>query len=575
MRIYILIFLLLIPFFSFSQKRDYKSYDKAAKYYFQGGKNDKAKELLYKILDETPDWKNANLLLSNIYEEESNIEEAEIFMLNAYHVKGNNIYYNEDFIKGFEKVIELLYTNGRYEKTLYYADSLVAIDTSFKEKEILIEKDLKSQAYHITIDEIIRNCNFSIDAIKNPMQINPMNMGKNINSNFKEYSPLITHDNSTFYVTRILEEYDKKLRKKEFNEDVFYATKYNNGEWSVMLPLEGINTESNEGALAISADGSMIAFGSNFANHFHTDLYVCFVKNNVWSRAYNLGKHINSGSKDTQPCFSPDGKFLYFVSSRPGGVGGLDIWRSEIIYEDEKIRFLEPDNLGEPINTKRNEMSPFIHANNLNLYFASKGHEGMGGFDIYVSKRENVDSDWNAPINLGYPINTYKTENSMFVSSDGKTAYYVSDHDGYGKEDIFYFQLPEEIQINPINDLELEIISTKKGAEVVLNNVEFLNNSYELLEDSYSELNKLVSYLIKTPEISILIEGHTDNIGSKEDNMILSKKRAKSVYYYLINSGIDNKRLDYKGYGEVVPIADNNTSKGRALNRRTSFRIIQ
>jgi len=496
-------------------------------------------------------------------------------MLNAYHVKGNNIYYNEDFIKGFEKVIELLYTNGRYEKTLYYADSLVAIDTSFKEKEILIEKDLKSQAYHITIDEIIRNCNFSIDAIKNPMQINPMNMGKNINSNFKEYSPLITHDNSTFYVTRILEEYDKKLRKKEFNEDVFYATKYNNGEWSVMLPLEGINTESNEGALAISADGSMIAFGSNFANHFHTDLYVCFVKNNVWSRAYNLGKHINSGSKDTQPCFSPDGKFLYFVSSRPGGVGGLDIWRSEIIYEDDKIRFLEPDNLGEPINTKRNEMSPFIHANNLNLYFASKGHEGMGGFDIYVSKRENVDSDWNAPINLGYPINTYKTENSMFVSSDGKTAYYVSDHDGYGKEDIFYFQLPEEIQINPINDLELEIISTKKGAEVVLNNVEFLNNSYELLEDSYSELNKLVSYLIKTPEISILIEGHTDNIGSKEDNMILSKKRAKSVYYYLINSGIDNKRLDYKGYGEVVPIADNNTSKGRALNRRTSFRIIQ
>ena len=136
MRIYILIFLLLIPVFSFSQKRDYKSYDKAVKYYFQGGKNDKAKQLLYKILDETPEWRNANLLLSNIYEEESNIEEAEFYMLNAYHLKINNLYYNEDLIKGFEKVIELLYTNGRYERVLYYAESLVAIDTSIKEKEI-------------------------------------------------------------------------------------------------------------------------------------------------------------------------------------------------------------------------------------------------------------------------------------------------------------------------------------------------------------------------------------------------------------------------------------------------------
>ena len=90
MRIYTLIFLLLIPFLLFSQKRDYKSYDKAAKYYFQGGKNDKAKQLLYKILDETPDWRNANLLLSNIYEEESNIKDAEFYMLNAY---------NEDFTK--------------------------------------------------------------------------------------------------------------------------------------------------------------------------------------------------------------------------------------------------------------------------------------------------------------------------------------------------------------------------------------------------------------------------------------------------------------------------------------------
>ena len=566
MRIYTLIFLLLIPFLLFPQKRDYKSYDKAAKYYFQGGKNDKAKQLLYKILDETPDWRNANLLLSNIYEEESNIEDAEFYMLNAY---------NEDFIEGFEKVIELLYTNGRYERVLYYADSLVSIDNFLKDEEIFIEKDLKSQSYYITIEEIIRNCNFSIDAINNPMQFNPINMGENINSQFKEYSPLITHDNSTFYVTRILEQYNKKSREKEFNEDVFFAKQDNGGEWIRMAPLENVNTKSNEGALAISADGSMIAFGSNFANNFHTDLYVSFVKDNIWSRPYNLGKHVNSGYKDTQPCFSPDGRFLYFVSSRAGGVGGLDIWRTEIVYEDKKIRFLDPENLGEPINTKRNEMSPFIHANNLTLYFASKGHEGMGDFDIYFSKRDDVDSDWGIPNNLGYPINTHKTENSMFVSSDGKTAYYVSDHSGYGKEDIFYFQLPEEIQINAINDLELEIISTKKGSEVVLNNVEFLNNSYELLKESYSELDKLADYLIKTPALSILIEGHTDNIGSMQDNMILSQKRAKTVYYYLINYGIDKKRLDYKGYGEVSPIADNNTNQGRSLNRRTSFRVIE
>ena len=285
-------------------------------------------------------------------------------------------------------------------------------------------------------------------------------------------------------------------------------------------------------------------------------------------KTYNAGSIINSKDWDSQGCFSPDGKYLYFVSDRKGGYGGKDIWRSEITEEG----FLIPENLGSSINTKHDEMSPFLHPDNLTFYFASDGQIGFGDYDLFVSRRNNATNDWGSPKNMGYPINTFNTENSLIVANNGKTAYYTSDQSGFGKEDIFQFELPENLQAEPLDDLEMDIITQKVGEEVILKNVSFASNSYALEESSFVELEKLISYLKKNPGVKIEIQGHTDDVGNEINNQILSNQRAKAVYDYLIIK-VKNK-LSYTGYGESKPLVSNESENGRGLNRRTSF-IIQ
>ena len=297
------------------------------------------------------------------------------------------------------------------------------------------------------------------------------------------------------------------------------------------------------------------------------DLYLML--NNT---TYNAGGIINSEYWESQGCFSPDGKYLYFVSNRPGGFGGKDIWRSEI----SKKGFLPAVNLGETINTQYNEMSPFIHPDNLTFYFASDGQIGFGDYDLFVSRRSSTIDDWGSPKNMGYPINTHNIENSLIVAANGKTAYYASDISGFGKEDIFQFELPENLQAEELVDLEIDIITRKKGEEIVLKNVQFDYNSYALKTSSFTELHKLIAYLHKNKSLKIRIEGHTDSIGNSQENKLLSENRAKSVYDYLLSKGVIPSQLEsYIGYGENKPISNNNTEKGRALNRRTSFRIIR
>jgi outer membrane protein OmpA-like peptidoglycan-associated protein len=279
---------------------------------------------------------------------------------------------------------------------------------------------------------------------------------------------------------------------------------------------------------------------------------------------YNAGKSINTKYWESQGCFSPDGKYLYFVSNRPGGFGGKDIWRSEITQKG----FLPAVNLGDTINTKYDEMSPFVHPDNLTFYFSSDGQTGFGDYDLFVSRRSNTAQEWELPKNMGFPINTHNTENSLIVAANGKTAYYASDASGFGKEDIFQFELPENLQAEPLAELEMDIITQKAGEEVILKNVSFASNSYALEQSSFAELDKLIAYLKKNPNLQIEIQGHTDDIGSEIDNLILSQERAKVVFEYL--SAKLNNKLTYKGFGESQPLG-----LDKEKNRRTSFVIFQ
>ena len=534
MRIFFLI-LFLLPAISFAQKKDYKNYDKAVAY-FHDGKVEKAKKLTEKILVKNSDWTKPNLLMASIYADLGAIEESARYMLYVYDEK------TPADVMGIEQIAKLYYSNGYYENALYYFKAAQQLNA-----DVLARKTAL----------FIKNCIFSMDAIRQPVAFNPENLGANINTEMEEYLPALSIDGNTLVFT-------KRIAEKGYvpQEDFYISTRNEQGSWQEAIPYSGtINTDRNEGAFSFSADKEIVVYTAcnRDDGQGRCDLYLML--NNT---THNAGKIINTKHWESQGCFSPDGKYMYFVSNRPGGYGGKDIWRSEITQKG----FLPAENLGDTINTQYDEMSPFVHPDNLTFYFASDGHTGFGDYDLFVSRRSNTAKEWGFPNNMGYPINTHNTENSLIVAANGKTAYYASDVSGFGKEDIFQFELPENLQAEPLADLEMDIITQKAGEEVILKNVSFASNSYALEQSSFAELDKLIAYLKKNPNLQIEIQGHTDDVGSEIDNLILSQERAKVVFEYL--SAKLNNKLTYKGFGESQPLGEN-----REKNRRTSFIIFQ
>jgi outer membrane protein OmpA-like peptidoglycan-associated protein len=201
------------------------------------------------------------------------------------------------------------------------------------------------------------------------------------------------------------------------------------------------------------------------------DLYVSRRRGNLWSEPLNLGERVNSSAWDSQPCLSADGRTLYFVSTRKGGFGGSDIWRTTI---GENGDWEIPVNLGDTINTPSNEMAPFIHQDGRTLYFSSSGHPGMGGADLFIS-RMNPSGAWSKPTNLGYPVNTKNDEINLVINTGGDAAYISSAKEGgFGNTDIYRFELPAEVRP--------AIVSYVKGKVYDRNDLHPLAASFELID---------------------------------------------------------------------------------------------
>ena len=297
----------------------------------------------------------------------------------------------------------------------------------------------KDQEMVLKADKYIQDCNFAIIAIKTPEKYDPINLGSAINTKDREYLPTLTADGSTLIFSRTV----------EGNED-FYVSRKVNKEWKTAIPLsDKINTRFNEGAQSISPDGMYLFFtGCNRPDGLGScDLYVSHKNGNNWDAPFNLGAVVNSSSWDSQPAVSPDGNTLYFVSNRPGGTGGYDIWKTTLNSEGE---WSKPENLGPGINTIYDENTPFVHPDGKTLYFSSNGWPGMGSTDIFYS-RAQTDGKWGKPTNIGYPINTFNEESGLMVSPDGTEGYFSSIlKGGLGDMDIYRFKLPEAAKPLPI-----------------------------------------------------------------------------------------------------------------------------
>jgi outer membrane protein OmpA-like peptidoglycan-associated protein/Tol biopolymer transport system component len=342
----------------------------------------------------------------------------------------------------YEKAIAMdtAYTAGY---TLPYAINLAG-SGEFEKALQVVNKLLQKPALHPTTKKAAeyrqKTFQFAAEYAKTKGGKNyvfsPQNLGDAVNSPESEYFPSMPIDGKLLVFTR---------RLNNFNED-FFASEKNGSSWDKSIRLPGqINTPQNEGAQNISQDGNWLVFtGCNRPDgQGSCDIYISYKTPEGWSPAFNLGGRVNSDQWESQPCLSPDKRDLYFTSRRQGGLGGSDIYVSHLLPSG---KWSEPENLGPGINTAGDESTPFIHADNQTLFFASNGLPGYGGEDLFVM-RKGADGEWGKPENLGYPINTIDHEGSLFIAADGKTAYYASDRsDSKGGLDIYAFELREDVR---------------------------------------------------------------------------------------------------------------------------------
>jgi len=498
----------------------------------------------------------------------------------------------------FEQAVEKSIV-GQYEEAITLLHKAIKIDPTYAEAYLLLgNQHLQLQEYtkarecyqhcldlHPTSSrweqeahDGIRTAEWRQHAIEHPVPFRPVNLGANVNTAADEYMPALTADYRTLVFTRRVPRRTTTRRDLPQEED-FYISLYDTMEldWGPAERMpEPLNSNANEGAQTLSHDGRIVIFTACGRSNEPTgcDLYMSVRQGDRWGRPRNLGAPVNSTYWESFPSLSIDGYTLYFASNRRGGYGGTDIWCCTL----EEGRWSEPRNLGPAINTAGNETSPYIHFDDRTLYFSSDGHLGMGGADLYVAKRQS-DSSWGEVTNLGYPINTAGDEASLIVAPDGRTALFASDrYGGYGQQDLYSFVMPAPTRpeaitfIDPIRQAE-NLLTL--GDTVTLRNIFFETASATLVETSLAELERLAEALQRHPTLHLEVGGHTDAVGRDEDNLLLSERRAKAVYDYLILRGVDAGRLTYRGYGESLPVADNDTPEGRAKNRRTTLTPIK
>lgn len=445
--IYILVLLLSIGFvsngqkkYSIKSKKAIKNYEAAAETYRQMD-NAEALRYLEQAIEKSPKFIEAWLFKADVLHEIGNTEKEIEAYLKAIEI-------NPDFFSNVHFNLGNAYLKiGKYENAQTKYKDFLAIQNISSRNKALAKSNLKS-------------CLFAIEAIANPVDFNPENLGENINSKFDEYWPSLTADEELLVFTRLLGG-GKEVKIKR--QEDFYFSYQQDSLWMPSKPLSPIiNTAKNEGAQSITADGKYMYFTacSRPDGYGRCDIYYSVKEGSNWSAPINLGKPINSKGWEAQPSISADGQELYFVSNRKSGKGKMDIWHSKLIeiQADGKSRWTQPQNLS--INSANNEMSPFIHAGNRYLVFSSDGLTGMGSYDLFKTELDE-NKKWSDPVNLGYPINTYHDEIGLVVTAKGDKAYFSSDRlEGKGK-DIFSFDMPLEIQPPSVSWLKGKVLDAK------------------------------------------------------------------------------------------------------------------
>ncbi len=362
----------------------------------------------------------------------------------------------------YQKVIQI--NSTKYPEVFFFS-GLLYFETqeypmAMRRLNHYIQNATDSTARHAVAQYFKACAKFAREAVKHPVPFSPQNMGSGINTKNDEYINAIGADGLSLYFTGRQNRADGRP-----DGDDFYLSKRTNMEeaWGEATKLgPPINTPGDEGALTISPDGRYLLFaGCHWPDGFGScDIYVSKIEGEKAGTPHNLGINVNTAAWESQPSLSSDGRTLYFSSTRSGGRGKSDLWKSYLLDDGQ---WSKPENLGTIINTSGSEMAPFIHPDGQTLYFSSDRHIGMGGIDLYMSKLDST-GQWSKPLNLGYPLNTPENEINIVVNAAGDKAYLSADKfGGYGGFDIFEFDLPGEIRPIASTYMKGKISDAKTG----------------------------------------------------------------------------------------------------------------
>lgn len=441
---------------SSSNRKAQASFEKAGPYIDKQDYSS-AEQALKTAVDADPLFQNAYILLAGIYK----IQKKYIDSKSAYQkalLINKNVSPEVTF-----GLAEVEFATQDYDKAKQLFNDFLAIDVSS-------ERARKAKKY-------LLDCDFAKIGIAKPVKYSPVNLGDGVNTADPEYFPALTADGETMIFTR----------QVNGNED-FWTSQFKNNAWSLATPLSAkINTTRyNEGAQTISPDGKYLFFtGCNRPDGLgRCDIYVSHREGKDWGEPYNVGKPVNSEYWESQPAISPDGRTLYFISNRPGGSGGYDIWKSTIT---DDAKWGPAINLGPEVNTPLDENTPFLHADGKTLYFSSDGWPGFGNKDIYYSRLDE-NGKFKKPINLGFPINSFEDESGLIVSADGNSGMFSSNlKDGFGGQDIYSFGIPDNAKPLKVSYVK-GIVRDKDTKKTIESNVQVIDlKSNKTVFDDYTD----------------------------------------------------------------------------------------
>src|SRR6267142_2316826 len=396
---------------------------------------------------------------------------------------------------------------------------------AFTRYKSLTKLDKKAQA---EADKAIEICHNAVALMSVPRNIQVRNFPGQVNSPYTEYNPVVSADESVMAFTALRPNTGRTRSGDKFIEEI-YITYNKSGSWTEPKVVS-LASDYNVGTAGISPDGQkMLVFIGGIDDE--GSLFQIAKVGDGWSKPSLISPTINSKFLESTGSITPDGKLIYFASNRPGGKGGMDIWKTEMKGDGS---WTAPVNLGPEINTRDNEDAPFIHPDQKTLFFTSDGHHTMGGRDIFQTKF--VNGKWTRPENMGYPVNTTANDNYFTLIADGTRGYFSSDRKGgQGAQDIYFLDMPPNASGIALTMIKGRILNMETGKPIPTKMYVVDKETTKKVEFVYSPDPETGDYLIILPP-------------AKNYDIIIE---SEGFLPYTLNVNVPNQTYFYELYQQI------------------------